>query len=201
MLIGLTGGIGSGKSTVANMFNKKGIPVVDADAIAREVVEPGKKAWEKIVEHFGKEILLPDNNIDRKKLGSIIFNDVHQRKRLNDITHPIIILEIMNKAKELEKKHHQVIVDIPLLFESKREPLFDLIIVVYADKKTQLQRLMERDHLSEKEALQKIEAQFDLEQKKEKADIIIYNDKGLDNTEKQIDEIIKNWEKDEHVSK
>lgn len=201
MLIGLTGGIGSGKSTVANMFNKKGIPVVDADAIAREVVEPGKKAWERIVEHFGKEILLPDNNIDRKKLGSIIFNDVQQRKRLNDITHPIIILEIMNKAKELEKHHHQVIVDIPLLFESKREPLFDLIIVVYADKKTQLQRLMERDHLSEKEALQKIEAQFDLEQKKEKADIIIYNDRGLENTEKQIDEIIKNWEKDEHVSK
>lgn len=199
MLIGLTGGIGSGKSTVANMFNKKGIPVVDADTIAKKVVEPGEEAWEKIVEHFGKEILLPDQNIDRRKLGSIIFSDIQQRQVLNDITHPIIILEIMNKAKELEKQHHHVIVDIPLLFESKREPLFDLIIVVYAEKETQLQRLMERDHLSAKEALQRIEAQFDLEQKKEKADIIIYNDKGLENTEKQVDELIKYWKKDEPV--
>lgn len=191
MLIGLTGGIGSGKSTVSSLFKEKGIPIVDADQIAREVVEPEKKAWKEITQFFGEEILQENKEIDRKKLGSLIFNDKEKRKKLNDITHPIIISEIMERAKDLETNHKFVIVDIPLLFESKREPLFDVIIVVYVNKELQLARLMNRDKINKKEALSKINAQMSLEEKKQKADIVIYNDKDIDKTEEQINQIIK----------
>jgi len=195
MLIGLTGGIGSGKSTVSNLFRKYGIPIIDADLIAREVVEPGKKAWKAIIDHFGEEILLPDQHINRKKLGNLIFQNKEKRMELNEITHPIILAEILTRAEELQKHHQQVIVDIPLLFESKREPLFDQIIVVYVNKSIQLQRLMARDQISKEEALQKINAQMSLESKKEKADIVIYNDQDLSKTEQQVLTIIRQWKK------
>ncbi len=195
MLIGLTGGIGSGKSTVASLFNKYGVPVVDVDGIAKEVVQPGKEAWKKILECFGQDILHSDQTIDRKKLGRIIFEHAHKREKLNEITHPIIIKETMRVAERLQKEYSHVIVDIPLLFESKREALFNIIIVVYANKDIQLQRLMEREDISEKEALLKIQAQMNLEEKKKKADLVILNNQDLDATEKQVLEIIYQWKK------
>lgn len=191
MLIGLTGGIGSGKSTVAKLFEKYDIPIIDSDRIAREVLEPGKKAWKQIVDYFGKEILLSDQTIDRKKLGKIIFNDVEKREKLNKITHPIIIAEIISRARRLEELNVLVIIDIPLLFESKREPLFDIIIVVYVNKSIQLKRLMIRDRIDENEALQKIESQISLDVKKEKADVVINNEKDLEDTEKQVELLLK----------
>ncbi|WP_132767490.1 dephospho-CoA kinase [Tepidibacillus fermentans] len=194
MIIGLTGGIGSGKSTVAKLFRKYGVPVVDVDLIAREVVEPGKEAWRKIIEHFGEKILLPNQQIDRKKLGNIIFQDEKERKILNEITHPIIIRTAIENAKELEKKNSYVIVDIPLLFESKREKLFDQIIVVYVPFAIQLKRLMKRDQISKEEAIRKMKSQIDLEEKKKKADIVIYNDKGIEQTEEQVVKIITDWQ-------
>ncbi|TCS83561.1 dephospho-CoA kinase [Tepidibacillus fermentans] len=194
LIIGLTGGIGSGKSTVAKLFRKYGVPVVDVDLIAREVVEPGKEAWRKIIEHFGEKILLPNQQIDRKKLGNIIFQDEKERKILNEITHPIIIRTAIENAKELEKKNSYVIVDIPLLFESKREKLFDQIIVVYVPFAIQLKRLMKRDQISKEEAIRKMKSQIDLEEKKKKADIVIYNDKGIEQTEEQVVKIITDWQ-------
>lgn len=191
MFIGLTGGIGSGKSTVAKMFKKYDIPVIDADDIAREVVEPYNEAWEKIVEFFGEEILLPDKTVNRQKLGSIIFRSEKKRKILNEITHPIIISRIKTKAEQLQKNYHNVIADIPLLFESKREDMFDLIIVVYVNKEIQVKRLMERDNISKEDALLKINVQMSLEEKKAKADIVIYNDQGIEETEKQVRLLIK----------
>jgi len=193
LVIGLTGGISSGKSMVSKLFNKYGIPIVDVDQIARDVVQPGEEAWSKIIKHFGQDILLPDHQIDRKQLGNLIFQDVSQREILNKITHPIIINRTMEQARELERRYPQVIVDIPLLFESNRESLFDQIIVVYVPLALQLNRLMERDQISEKEAMNKINSQMSLERKKEKADIIINNDKGVEETEKQVIRVIKNW--------
>lgn len=193
MLIGLTGGIASGKSTVSAIFIKNNIPVIDADKIAREVVQPNQEAWAKIIKHFGQAILLPDQTINREKLGKIIFNDETQRKILNDITHPIIINEIKAKANKLLAFYNHVIVDIPLLFESKRESLFDLIIVVYVEEDVQLQRLMQRDNLTKDEALVRINTQMSLAEKKQRADIVIYNHQGIEETEKQVQAFIRLW--------
>jgi len=191
MLIGLTGGIGSGKSTVADIFSKYGFPIIDSDKIAREVVEPDEQAWQKIVQYFGKEVLNSDNTLDRKKLGEIIFHDPIKREQLNQITHPIIIARILSEADKLQKKHKHVIVEIPLLYESNSENLFDLIIVVYVDQKTQLQRVIERDQIGQALALAKIEAQISLEIKKDKADFVIYNDHGIEKTREQVEAIIE----------
>lgn len=186
MLLGLTGNIASGKSTVACIFQKNGIPNVNADNIAREIVKPGEKAWELIIEYFGQAILLPDNNIDRKKLGDIVFRNSVKRKKLEEITHPFIIERMMVKVKILEKDFKYVLVEVPLLFETKIESIFDLIVLVYADKQTQLERLMLREGLSEKEALFRINSQIDVEVKKERADVIINNNLGLEKTEEQV---------------
>lgn len=192
MLLGLTGGIASGKSTVVDIFKKNGIPTVDTDSIAREIVEPGEKAWVKIVEYFGQAILLPDKTINRKKLGDIVFRSQIKRKKLEKITHPIIIEETMKRAKKLEEKFNMVVVDVPLLFEANMEASFDLIIVVYVDKITQLRRLIDRDNISKEEALLRIETQIDIEIKKEKADIIINNNLKIEETEKQVKNLIYN---------
>lgn len=191
MLIGLTGGIGSGKSTVADIFNKYGFPIIDSDKIARDVVEPNEEAWKKIVQYFGKGILNSDKTLDRKKLGEIIFQDPEKREELNQITHPIIISRILAEAEALQKKYEHIIVDVPLLYESNSENLFDLIIVVYVDKSTQLQRVIERDKIGQALALAKIDAQLSLEIKKDKADFVLYNDGDLEKTKQQVEAIIE----------
>lgn len=191
MLIGLTGGIGSGKSTVADIFSKYGFPVIDSDKIAREVVEPNKEAWQKIVQYFGKDVLYSDNTLNRKKLGEIIFHDSDKREQLNQITHPIIIAKIISEANELKKSYEHVIVEVPLLYESNSADLFDMIIVVYVDKNTQLQRVIERDQIGQALAQAKIEAQMSLEIKKDKADFVIYNDHGIEKTREQVKAIIE----------
>jgi len=191
MIIGLTGGIGSGKSTVSRLFEKQGFPIVDVDKIAHEIVKPNQAAWKEIVDYFGENILLPNNEIDRKQLGNIIFQDHLKRQKLNEITHPIIISTTLSQIEKLRCTYEHIIVDMPLLFESKRESLFDKIIVVYVDKVLQLDRLMQRDQISKETALQKISAQMDLEIKRKKADIVIYNDQGIENTEKEVIKIIE----------
>lgn len=191
MLIGLTGGIGSGKSTVADIFSKYGFPIIDSDKIARDVVEPNKEAWQKIVQYFGKDILNSDNTLDRKKLGEIIFHDHEKREQLNRITHPIIISRILAEAKELQRRYEHIIVEVPLLYESHSENLFDLIIVVYVDADTQLQRVVERDKIGQALALAKIDAQLSLEIKKDKADFVVYNDGDHEKTKQQVEAIIE----------
>ncbi len=192
MLLGLTGSIGSGKSTVVDFIKQKGMPVIDSDSIAREIVEPERQAWKEIVEYFGDEILLPDKRIDRKKLGDIIFRSLEERKVLELITHPRIIDEMMIRANDLKKYNEHVLIDVPLLFETQSEKYFDLIIVVYTDKKKQVERLMLRDNIDEEEALLKISTQMDIEKKRRKADIVIYNNKDLQETKKQVEKIFTN---------
>lgn len=194
MIIGLTGGISSGKSTVANMIRELGIPIIDADIIAREVVEPNEEAYEKIVRHFGVEILHEDGTIDRKKLGAIIFNDEDERKALNSIVHPAV-RKRMNEQKEhyIQEGYEHIVLDIPLLFESKLTHLVEKTLLVYVDENVQLQRLMARDKSTEEEALSRIQSQMPLKEKLKLADEYIDNNGTLQETKTQVYDVLKKW--------
>ncbi|MFD3445348.1 dephospho-CoA kinase [Microbacteriaceae bacterium 4G12] len=187
IVIGLTGGIASGKSTVAMMLRELSIPVIDADVIAREVVTPGKDAYSKVVRAFGEEIVLDNKEIDRAKLGSIIFHDKEKRQLLNSIVHPAVRAE-MNAQKEfyIQQGEQVVVLDIPLLFESKLTALVDQVVVVYVDEKTQLERLMKRNDLSETEAKARIASQMPLSDKVALADEVIHNTGTIEQTKEQV---------------
>lgn len=194
MIIGLTGGIASGKSTVSEMLKTRGIPVIDADLIAREVVEVGKKAYTEIVNAFGKEILNEDLTINRARLGSIVFQNEDKREKLNSIVHPEVRLEMKRRQKQLISEGAKaVVLDIPLLFESNLKHLVDKVIVVYTGEKNQLERLMKRNNFSKKEALSRINAQMPLKEKVKFADAVINNDGTLEETEQQLENILMNW--------
>ena len=189
MNIGLTGGIATGKSTVSSMLAERGAIVVDADAIAREVVAPGHPVLDEVVRHFGQAILREDGSLDRQKLGQIVFQDAEKRKELERIMHPAIRSIMLERMHEAEKEHPDtlVVADVPLLYESDIAHLFDEVMVVYAPRHVQLKRLMERNGLNEEEARARIEAQMDIELKKAKADIVIDNSGSLQDTEQQVD--------------
>ncbi|MCM3455341.1 dephospho-CoA kinase [Heyndrickxia oleronia] len=193
-IIGLTGGIASGKSTVSNLLRRKGFAIVDADIAARKVVEIGEDAYKQIVEAFGPEILQQDQNLDRKKLGTIVFHDEEKRLMLNQIVHPAV-REYMQKEKEtaLKQGKETVIMDIPLLFESNLGYMVDQTILVYVEQSIQLQRLMDRNQFTEAEAMARIQSQMPLEEKIEKSDAVINNNGTIDETEQQLNEIITKW--------
>lgn len=197
MLIGLTGGIASGKSTVSNWLSEHGYPIIDADKIARDVVEPGMGAYEAIVGQFGREILFEDGTINRKKLGSIIFKDEKKRSELNQIVHPAVRREMLAQKDRYEAEGHETIIfDIPLLFESNLFHLVDRVMLVYVDKKTQLNRLLERDQAGSEDAKARIASQLPLEDKKSRADYIIDNSGSLEETFQQLKNVIQHWSKE-----
>ncbi|GIP15466.1 dephospho-CoA kinase [Paenibacillus montaniterrae] len=193
MLIGLTGGIASGKSTVSALFVKHGALLVDADQVAREVVEPGEPALLQIIEQFGEQVLNADGSLNRQALGALVFSDVDKLKQLEQITHPAIRARMQEKFKLY--KHQQpdalIIADIPLLYETKQTHLYEGIVVVYIPRSMQIERLMKRNHLSEKEAADRIALQMDIEEKKKLADWIIDNSSTLEHTEQQVIELVK----------
>ncbi|MEC0368913.1 dephospho-CoA kinase [Paenibacillus chibensis] len=190
MIIGLTGGIATGKSTVSALLIRKGALLVDADVIAREVMLPGHPVLAAVAEHFGQAVLLADGTLDRKKLGDIVFREPAQRQALNEITHPAIRLEIRRQMESLEREHPErlVVVDIPLLFESGLESMFERVMLVYAPASIQKERLMNRNQLTAEEAEARINSQMDIEEKKRKADVIIDNSGSAEETQRQIDE-------------
>lgn len=191
MILGLTGGIATGKSTITGMLRERGIPVIDADQIARDVVEPGKPAYEAIVAHFGREILLADGQIDRKKLGEIVFSDESERQKLNAIVHPEVRRVMREEAEAAEKNGASIVfMDIPLLFESKLQHMVDKIVVVYAPAHMQLARMMERDELQEEQAQKRLRAQFPIDQKKADADFLIDNSGSREEAERQVEEML-----------
>ncbi|MCY7497076.1 MULTISPECIES: dephospho-CoA kinase [Bacillus] len=195
LVIGLTGGIASGKSTVSQMIKEKGIRVVDADIIAKEAVSKGAPALHQIVQTFGEEVLLPNGELNRQQLGAIIFSDEEKRKQLNAIVHPEVRKEMLKQRDEgVSNNETFVVLDIPLLFESKLEGLVDRIIVVYTTPELQLSRLMNRNDLSEEEALNRIHSQQPLEEKCQKADRVIENTKDLAFIRKQLENILNEWE-------
>lgn len=187
MIMGLTGGIASGKSTVSAMFVNRGAGLVDADVIAREVMLPGSGVLEAAVQQFGNEILQPDGTLNRARLGEIVFRDPVAREQLNAITHPAIRQETNRQMHSLESAGSRlVIVDIPLLYESGLETMFEQIIVVYVPRSMQLTRLMERNSLTLEQAEGRLKAQMDIELKRRRADVVIDNSGGLAGTEQQV---------------
>lgn len=189
MNIGLTGGIATGKSTVSRILVRRGAVLIDADVIAREIMEPGHPVLAAVVERFGQAVLHPNGTLNRKKLGEIVFASPEQRKALENLTHPAIRAEMRERMAKLEAEapRRLIVADIPLLYESGLERLYERIMVVYVPRDVQLSRLMQRDGLSREEAERRLNAQMDIELKKERADILIDNSRGLDETERQID--------------
>lgn len=195
-LIGLTGGIATGKSTVSDILVEKGFKLIDADKIARDVVEKGKDAYFEVVNYFGESILLKNKEIDRKALGNLIFNDKDLRKTLNSIVHPYIFKEIKMQIEDISKENSLIFLDIPLLFEEYKlwkeySIEFDEVWLVYSDKSTQINRLINRDKISEIEAIKRIESQMPMEKKMEMATKIIYNNKDIKYLKRQVEELLK----------
>lgn len=190
MNIGLTGGIATGKSTVSRLLAERGAAIIDADVIAREIMEPGHPVLAAVSERFGPGVLHPDGTLNRKKLGEIVFSNPEERKALEALTHPAIRTEMKRRLEELEAAdpNRLVVADIPLLYESGLDPLYDRIMVVYVPREVQLTRLMLRDGLSKEAAEQRLNAQMDIEIKKERADILIDNSGELEETKRQIDD-------------
>ncbi|KAJ4980934.1 hypothetical protein NE237_031771 [Protea cynaroides] len=186
-MVGLTGGIASGKSTVSNLFKAKGIPIVDADLVARDVLKKGTGGWKRVVAAFGEDILQENGEVDRARLGQIVFSDPDKRQLLNRLLAPFISSGIFWEVFKLWIKGSEFIVlDIPLLFEAKMDRWSKPIIVVWVDPETQLQRLMARDGISEQQARNRINAQMSLDWKKTKADIVIDNSGSLEELKEQF---------------
>jgi dephospho-CoA kinase len=191
LVIGLTGGIASGKSTVSNFLKEMDITVVDADLEARLAVMKGESAYFKIIAEFGEDILLANGEIDRQKLGSIIFHQVEKRQRLNDIVHPEVRQRMSDQVEKAKRKNEEVIVlDIPLLFESKLTYMVDKTVLVFVDNETQLKRLIARNNLSVEDAEARIHSQMPLSDKIRLADAVINNNGSIADTKKQLIEIL-----------
>lgn len=192
-ILGLTGGIATGKSTVSRYFSDKGYAVVDADVVARRVVEPGTEELANIVAHFGTEIIQKDGTLNREKLGAMIFSDAEKRETLNNLLSAQIRRTIMADTETLVNANQPLIVlDIPLLYEAGYETHCDAVMVVYTTEAVQLERLMARNNLTEEEALNRIASQEPIETKKDRADIVIDNNGPLNHTYEQVETWLKN---------
>jgi dephospho-CoA kinase len=187
LVVGLTGGMCCGKTTVTSMFAELGCLIIDADLISRKLVEPGEASYKRIVKFFGKEILHKDGTLDRKKLGSIIFEDPAKRKVLNSILHPSIIREEERMIREArEKGSHQIaIVSAALMIEAGSYKQFKKIIVVHCTRELQIQRIMKREKISRREALQRISSQLSTTEKRKYADYVINTSGPFTQTRKQ----------------
>ena len=190
-VLGLTGGIGSGKSMVARMFAQLGAVVIDADQLAREVVEPGQPALQEIAATFGPDMILPDGRLDRPKLAGMIFADPGERARLDAITHPRIRARMDEEIKSRQSGPGVLVADIPLLYENERTHSVEKVIVVWVDPQTQLARIRQRDGLSDEAARQRIAAQMSLDAKRARADHVIDNRGSRDETQRQVEAIYR----------
>lgn len=192
VMIGLTGGIASGKSTVSNMLRELGAAIIDADVIAREVVAPGAPALDVIRDAFGDEVITADGALDREALGAIVFDDADARARLNAITHPRIGQRMWERARELfEAGHPWVIYDAALIVENNLHEMLDSLIVVSLSPDIQLERLMARDDLTDAQARQRVAAQLPLADKVAAADFVIDNDGALAQTRAQVEALYR----------
>jgi dephospho-CoA kinase len=190
-LIGLTGGIASGKSTAAAILRRLGAAVVNADELSREVVRPGNEAWQEIVDAFGP-VLLEDQTLDRKKLRRMVFDNPAARQRLESIIHPKVRALAEKRIRELAAAGHGIIVyEVPLLFEGQLQLWLRPVILVASDAATQKQRLRDRDQLTDAEAQQHLDAQMSLAEKRCLADYVVENNGTVDELEQQIKAVLK----------
>jgi dephospho-CoA kinase len=191
LLLGVTGGIASGKSTVARMLEKLGAPMIDFDVLSRVVVEPGKPAWKEIVSYFGEQILREDRTVNRRALSEIVFRDPEKRKKLESFTHPRIHQEFARRVKQIARADPEAIIQgvVPLLIEAKLQSLFHKLILVYIPEEMQIRRLMEREPISRETALQILKSQLAIEEKRKYADYIVDNSGPLEETRRQVEEV------------
>lgn len=195
LIIGLTGGIATGKSTVAKMFSNADIPVVDTDQISKELLKKDTEAYFEILDMCDESILLTNKDINRKKLARAIFEDDEKRERLNSIVHPKVLNIVLSEIERLSMLGSSIIViDVPLLFETDFVDLVDKTITVFTEKKKQLERLISRDQIAEKYAILKIKSQMSLEEKVKRSDFVINNSHSILTTKKQFNEIISKLE-------
>jgi len=189
--VGLTGGIATGKSAAAAILRRLGVPVIDADELARDVVRPGQEAWKEIVDIFGPSVLRGDRTLDRKKLRKIVFDDPAARKQLEAIVHPKVRALAEERIRDLEARGHEIIVyEVPLLFEGQLQLWLRPVILVACNLTTQKKRLKERDGLSDEEARQHLDAQMSLEEKRRLADYVIENNDTLEKLEQQVKTVL-----------
>jgi len=181
-VIGLTGGIASGKSTVSAMLRDLGLNVLDADKVAREIVEPGQRAYNDIVREFGPQVVAPDGSLDRKVLGDLVFSQPELRMRLNQITHPRLWEVFDHRMKEMPPGTRIVIWDVALLLETNMDRRVDEVWLVWVDEARQIERLMKRDSLSEAEAESRLRAQMSIGDKMKRADRLIDNRGSVEET-------------------
>ncbi|MFO8059002.1 MAG: dephospho-CoA kinase [bacterium] len=192
-VVGLTGGIGSGKSTVAELLKERGARLIDADFLARQVVEPGRPAWNDIIEEFGSDIKAADDSIDRDKLGSVVFNNEDKRRRLNEITHPRIGEEMVRLLQKHREEGAPVsVIDAALLLESPATKWIKPVIVVTAPDEEKARRVALRDGLSGDDVMARIKSQWSDDERAALADFVIDNSGDLDYLREQVDEV---WRK------
>jgi len=191
-LVGLTGGIASGKSTVAAILKQLGAAVINADELSREVVQPERDAWKEIVKTFGADILQQDKTLDRKKLRTIVFDNPEARKKLEAIIHPKVRALAEERIRELAAAGRSIIVyEVPLLFEGQLPHWLRPVILVACDINTQKKRLRDRDHLTATEAQRHIGAQMSLEEKRKLADYVIENTGSLEDLKQEVKSVLE----------
>ena len=190
-LLGLTGGIASGKSTVAAILRRLGAAIINADELSREVVQPEQDAWKEIITTFGPDILQEDKTLDRRKLRKIVFDNPHARKELEAIIHPRVRALAEKKITELAAGNSIIVYEVPLLFEAQIHLWLRPVILVACETGTQRKRLLERDHLTEIEAQRHLDAQMNLEEKRKLADYVIENDGNLEELEQKVRAVLQ----------
>ncbi|TAJ22762.1 MAG: dephospho-CoA kinase [Nitrospirae bacterium] len=195
ILVGLTGGLATGKSTVARLFQDCGARVIHADDLARQAVQPGKPAWKDIVRTFGTGVIHADRSLNRDALAKIVFRNPTKLRRLNAIVHPRVAREQARLTKTIAAKHPQAVVvyDVPLLFEAGVDKRVDKILVVTADRQTQIQRLIARNGLTRTEALRRIRAQMPLSRKIPLADVVLDGTLPLAQLRREIGRMYRAW--------
>lgn len=193
LLVGLTGGIASGKSLVARVLKDLGAHIIDADRIVHELLQPDQQAWQEVIDYFGKDILLPDDGIDRRKLGEIVFNNAEKRAWLNSCLHPKVFKVYTAQVQHIRSRHPDIIIvfDAALLIETGYHRKMDRTIVVYSDIEQQIERLTSRDTFSREQALSRITSQMPLSEKRSHADYVIDNTGTREDTERQARELFK----------
>ena len=191
LLLGVTGGIASGKTLVADMLKELGAALIDYDVIARQVVEPGEPAWKEITDYFGKQVLQEDDHLDRKKLSKIVFRDLEKRKKLESFTHPRIYEEFVKQVNEIADKDPEAIIQVavPLMIELNLQYRFHKLLVVYITQEKQVERLVQRDGISKEEAANMLKAQLPIDEKVGYADFVIHNEGSIEETKRQVEDL------------
>lgn len=188
-IVGLTGGISSGKSTVSSYLKQLKIPVIDADEVARKVVEPNSQGAIEIKKAFGSDVFEEDGSLNRQKLGALIFSNAEKRQKLDDLLQPLIKIMILDEIEEYRQKGETMIVlDLPLLFEKHYEKLCEEIIVVYVPRELQLERLMKRNQYTKQEALSRIDSQLSIEEKRKRATVLLDNQGTVQQLYQQVEQ-------------